>query len=205
MVVFIGLCFVFLSAFYTEDIVIVASDFMFDQNVGGVQVGEGWTSNFSFTMDDSYIFSFFKNIFTLACSDLCCTCCLAAVKRKPLFISVPDIPYEGLIAWEAKVNKYLSALVLEILSCSLVLDHIFSCAMLQTGLPSMSYTHTQSLWCKIILESAIKGKCNCNSTKSSRASYQQLLPKCSRAASIAKNSAALQSDVAVHCFLVGLG
>lgn len=78
--------FVFLSSFSTEDIIIVLSNFMFDQNVGGVQVGEGWTSNFSLTMDDSYIFSFFKKVFVLACSDLCCTCCLAAVKLKPLFI-----------------------------------------------------------------------------------------------------------------------
>lgn len=77
---------VFLSAFYTEDIIIVSSNSMFDQNVGGVQVGEGWTSNSSFTVDDSYIFSFFKKIFTLVCSDLCCTSCLAAVKLKPLFI-----------------------------------------------------------------------------------------------------------------------
>lgn len=146
MVVFIGLCFVFLSAFYTEDIVIVASDFMFDQNVGGVQVGEGWTSNFSFTMDDSYIFSFFKKIFMLACSDLCCTCCLAAVKCKPLFISVPDIPYEGLIAWEAKVNKYLSALVLEILSLqSCFRSHLFLCHASNGAAIYVLHTHTESL------------------------------------------------------------
>lgn len=83
--------FFFLSTFSTEDIISVLSNFTFDQNVGGVQVGEGWTGNFSFTMDDSYIFSFFKKIFVLACSDLCCTCCLAAVKLKPLFIKAECI------------------------------------------------------------------------------------------------------------------
>lgn len=52
----------------------------------------------------------------------------------------------------------------------------------------------QSLWCKITLNSAIKGKHNCSSTKSSWAGYQQLLPKCSRVANTAKNSAALSGS-----------
>lgn len=72
---------------------------------------------------------------------------------------------------EVKVNKYLFALVLEILFFKFYFrSHLSLCHASNRADIHVQHTHITLLCCKMILESAIKGKCS--STKSSRASYQ---------------------------------